>query len=182
MKHPIGSITAALALSAGLLGTDLLGDESVSGQSVGPNLERALRETGWSVEQLTDGGLKLHIARTVAPQPTPKEPPRLKMPLTEAAAWGRLRERGWRVERAVDGSLLLFPGEKDSDIQSLEESSAAPASAAAPWLDTRVRNTQKEPELSEEIDELLRQRGWRANRASDGSLLVYPLAGGHPSR
>ncbi len=72
-----------------------------------------------------------------------------------------LGEHGWRVETDVDGSVLLFPG---------------PESAAANDAEPPSDPNSAPPRASgfDSLRGLLQQYGWRVDRDSDGSLLLFP--------
>ena len=181
MKPETRAMQAAIILSAAFLAADLYASQPRVVSAQGPNLEQALRETGWSVDRLVDGSLKVRLSRDTPPAPAaPPQPEIIAAPLTEAAAWERLRARGWRVEKSADGSLLLYPetGKTSRPVEKTGPRAPSPGAGEPQGTDRRPRKVSG---TGEGIEALLRQRGWRAERTSDGSLLVYPLAGAKPS-
>jgi hypothetical protein len=166
---------AALLLPLGLLAG---GSGTRAGEAVAnPGLEEALRTAGWQVQRLGDGGLEMRLARPPSAPPPAAEPAATPEPQAEASAWNRLRARGWRVERAEDGSILLFPPAASTSPP------AAPATAPSPPPETGARQAEqpsvaKAPAGASGMEALLRARGWRAERQTDGSLLAYPMGRG----
>lgn len=136
----------------------------------GQTFVEALRAAGWQVEVLVDGSLQLTPAGESAsvpeaPGPQPSATP-APAPGVQAPGWAALREHGWRVETDAEGSTLLFPP------------SAAPATpppAPEPSPPKAPDEAVARDEVARDLDALLAERGWRAQREPDGSLLLFPL-------
>lgn len=133
----------------------------------------ALRAAGWAVDVLNDGSLQLTRAApvpAVAPSP-PVAPASVVEPGSEPAPaptmtppglasgqhpqevdWTPLLHHGWRLEHDRDHATLLFP----------------PESGVKSGAETVI-------ETPSDLLSLLGARGWRAQRESDGTLLLSPL-------
>jgi hypothetical protein len=138
----------------------------------------ALATAGWQVEVLVDGSLLL--------TPAGASPPSAPTASPEPAAasgdngWQALEAFGWRVETAADGATLLYPP------GAVTASATPPAPAHAEQAGTTPSRSDTGPaaatqapnaraRLASELDTLLTERGWRAEWAPDGSLLLLPL-------
>jgi hypothetical protein len=80
-----------------------------------------------------------------------------------------LRDYGWGVETDADGATLLFPPGARSE----------PAPVTAPSPAAREAPTARVA-LARNLDALLAERGWRAERDADGALLLFPLRRASP--
>jgi hypothetical protein len=126
---------------------------------VSPELQRVFEQAGWAATGTEDGSL---ILRRI-PGPEPQQAP--SGVEAENDMWDRLRARGWRVEQDSDGSRLLYPPSPEKGPASVLRQ--APASP-------RPGDSGKEKSL----EDLLEQRGWRAERSVDGSLILRPRENG----
>ena len=184
MRQRLVTIAVGL-LALGILSAPMAGAGSVSS---GQGFADALRAAGWDVEVMADGSLELSPASmpvavegldapqspNEAPDQTPDQTPaaRTTAPVVQPGDWSVLRDFGWRVETDADGSTLLYPH------------SAAPAPMdpkAEPSLEPEVAEPtlpDAQAEVARDLDALLAERGWRARREADGTLLLLPLSRG----
>ncbi len=174
MNWSIKLVLPGAILALGLIGVcaETASAELYPNQSA---LDQAFHKAGWDAEWLADGSVNLR------PTPTPADAPVDSLRPTPALAdapgdsaaqspaangeqqkWDRLRAMGWRVEKSPDGSTLLYPPGEDGPAQKPSQARAATGAPA----------TAPQPKL----EDLLRARNWRVERAKDGSLLLYPQA------
>lgn len=135
----------------------------------------ALAAAGWQVEVLVDGSLVLTPAGAQPGAPAGTPTPAAE---SEDPGWRALESFGWRVETDADGATLLYPpgtvrtpaAMPPPPPASPETGSTMPPQPALspPAADAKAR-------LADELDALLAERGWRAEWAADGSLLLLPL-------
>jgi len=139
-----------------------------------------LTQQGWRVERGADGSALLYPPSPAAQPAAPSEPtgapeegpqpqaaeepaaPRGGEP-HEEAAWERLTPQGWRVERGADGSTILYPPSPATQPEAPSEPTGAPEEAPS-----------VEQENAAGLEAQLEARGWRVERADDGSLLLRP--------
>jgi hypothetical protein len=140
----------------------------------------ALAAAGWQVEVLVDGSLLLRPAGDTPPS----APAGLPEPAAEAgdAGWRALEAFGWRVDTDADGATLLYPpgaARAPATMPPPEPTGAEQARTApsqpGPGPATPAREPDAKAHLARELDTLLAERGWRAEWAPDGSLLLLPL-------
>ena len=156
----------------GLLGLGALCLAFAAGAEPMPGRETfadALRAAGWNVEVLADGSLQLTAAPQSLPVADAVEPQTPALPKSGPDGWSVLRTYGWRVETGPDGTTFLFPPPAVSSVES--EKAPEPARSEA------------QAEVARDLDALLAERGWRAEREADGSVLLFPLlrAAGAPA-
>jgi hypothetical protein len=127
-----------------------------------------MRDLGWGVERTADGSVllfppPLHVELSIAgpePEPTGPEAATTADPLP----WEALRAHGWRLERDADGTLNLFPPGRSAAGPDASGEEGAPVASPDP----------QEGGLSR-LGDALAGRGWRVERAEDGSLLLHPV-------
>jgi hypothetical protein len=141
-----------------------------------PTFADALRAAGWQVEVLADGSLQVTPGSRsqaptgqTAPAATPPKPP------LETTGWPMLRRAGWRVETQPDGATLLYPPGSSSSVVETVPNQPSTASEPAPFITPIPTPAPVQPAPQQDLDSLLSDRGWRAERAADGSLLLLPL-------
>lgn len=153
------SMTLAFAVGLGIL-APAMGAAGPQYQLGDPNLDLALRQSGWQSERVPGEGLLLYppqVAKEAAAVPAKVEAGQdsVREGSVEAGPdWERLRGLGWRVEQGADGSTLLYP--------PLPQ----PSAPEKPTSDTA------QPEQT--LDALLEASGWRVERDAQGGLLLYP--------
>jgi hypothetical protein len=81
--------------------------------------------------------------------------------------WAALRERGWRVETDAEGATLLYP--------PAPAAPPAPGPVAPEVADVAPDQVAAREEVARDLDSRLAERGWRAERESDGTLVLFPL-------
>ncbi|MGB5831118.1 MAG: hypothetical protein WBG92_03905 [Thiohalocapsa sp.] len=144
--------------------------------ALAPTFADALRAAGWQVEQLADGSLQLtpgsRSQEPVVPAASATSSPQ---PTLETTGWPMLRRAGWRVETQPDGATLLFPPGTRGDSVEPGLLKSSPAPETPPFAAPGPIPASTQPPPQQNLDTLLSERGWRAERATDGSLLLLPL-------
>jgi hypothetical protein len=133
-----------------------------------PTFAEALRAAGWQVDVQVDGSLILRPGDTPAAAATSSMPSDATA-APKSAGFEVLRDYGWGVKTDADGATLLFPPGAASTVAPV----TAPAADIAEARPARA-------EMARNLDTLLAERGWRAERDADGSLLLFPLRRASP--
>jgi hypothetical protein len=144
----------------------------------GRTFVESLRAAGWQVEVLVDGSLELMPAPREAAarqgSETETPPPTASSAEISPPDWAALRDHGWTVETDADGSTLLYPPSPMAGTAAPEPpQSPSPAPEATPA--GIPDETAARYEVARDLDALLAERGWRAQRESEGTLLLFPL-------
>jgi hypothetical protein len=143
----------------------------------GRTFVESLRAAGWQVEVLVDGSLEL-MPDPRAPAADQASEPETGAPAASGAAepptpdWATLRDHGWRVETDADGSTLLYPPSPAAE-KAAPDPATPPAPVAVPAATPDAAAARDE--VARDLDALLAERGWRAKRESDGTVLLFPL-------
>ena len=111
-------------------------------------LEQALKDTGWSVQQEQDGSLILKSGASAKNS--------IKKKNVTKDNWSKMQRElqaaGWTVNREADGTLVLFP-----------QATASPETVP-----------QIKPMIDADMQQKLREAGWSITKKSGGSVLLYP--------
>jgi hypothetical protein len=138
----------------------------------------ALAAAGWQVEVLVDGSLVLTPAGAAAQDISAGSPEPAGAAV--GAGWRALEGFGWRVETDAEGATLLYPPGASPAPAVMPppapvDAEPAPTSQGVVEQATTAPGPDARAGLARELDVLLTERGWRAERAPDGSLLLLPL-------
>lgn len=173
----------ARTLNLLILGSGICWLQAAPASETGPDgrtFVESLRAAGWQVEMLVDGSLQLMpVSRSPeenqdeqggSEPPTGPDPVGAEDTLPD---WAALRERGWRVETDAEGATLLYPPAPAAT--PTPAPAPAPTPVAPDVAHAAPDQVAARDEVARDLDSLLAERGWRAERESDGTLVLFPL-------
>ena len=180
MHHKLARTRNLLILGAGICWLP-----ATAASETGPDgrtFVESLRAAGWQVEMLVDGSLQLMpVARSPEEdleEQGESEPPTGPDPAgaeDTQPGWAALRERGWRVETDAEGATLLYPPAPAATPAPTPSQSPTASPVAPEVADVAPNQAAARDEVARDLDALLAERGWRAERESDGTLVLFPL-------
>lgn len=168
-------------------------DASIPAHSLDDAALSQFRELGWRIERGEDGSVLLYppadpLDKTLAVEPA--GPARNNFHFINEETLQELKSHGWEVDVEPDGSVLLYPPEpapndpaaepaaEPAELATLNSPAAAPAATETAGQSAPAATPQPfdgaAPLSESAMFDALEERGWMVEKASDGSLLLYP--------